>query len=107
MHLVGGIPELLAFLELLDDVRVARRSDKGWELIKARKDAVLNLTGRNMAPPTDHGRYAKTRGFLTRQFIEFAGSEFLSSRHTLSLQAMGEGVFASALSPKLPCSEPF
>ena len=59
MHLVGAIAELLALLELLDDVRIAGGRHERREPVEAGHDPVLDLAGRNLAGPADDARHAE------------------------------------------------
>src|SRR5262245_25049276 len=71
MHLVGGATELLALLELLDDVRIAGRRDEGREPVEARDDRVLDFASRYMARPANDAGNAEAaferRSFTTRK----------------------------------------
>src|SRR3984885_7063314 len=59
MNFVGGIADLLALLQLLDNVRVARRRKEGWKPVQPGDNAVLDLAGRHLAGPADERRYAE------------------------------------------------
>ncbi len=59
VDLVGAVAELLALLELLDDVRIAGRRDEGREPVEPGDDAVLDLAGRHLARPADDRRHAE------------------------------------------------
>ena len=59
MDLVGAVAELLALLQLLDDVRIAGGGDEGREPVEPGDDAVLDLAGRHLARPADDAGHAE------------------------------------------------
>src|SRR6185437_7707713 len=59
MHLVGRTTDLFALPELLDDVRIAGGSQQSRKPVEPGEDTVLDLAGRHLAWPADHGRRAE------------------------------------------------
>src|ERR1019366_2825545 len=59
MTLVGRIADLLALLQLLDDVRIARRRKEGRKPVQPGDNAVLDLAGRHLAGPADQRWHAE------------------------------------------------
>src|SRR5688572_4758271 len=59
MNLESRIPDLLALLELFDDVRVSRDSQQCREPVETRHNAILDFVLRHLARPADDRRYAE------------------------------------------------
>src|SRR5258705_10682579 len=59
MTFVGRVADLLALLQLLDNVRVTSRRKEGRKPVEPGDDAVLDLARRHLAWPADHRRHAE------------------------------------------------
>ena len=59
MTFVGRVTDLLALLQLFDNVRVAGRRKESRKPVKPGDDAVLDLARRHLARPSDHRRRAE------------------------------------------------
>ena len=59
MLLVRAVADLLALLELVDNVGIAGRRDEGREPVEPGDDPVLYLARRDFAGPTDDHRSAE------------------------------------------------
>src|SRR5882757_6428892 len=59
MTLVGRVADLLALLQLLDNVRIASRREESRKPVEPGYDAVLDLARRHLARPAYHRRRAE------------------------------------------------
>jgi hypothetical protein len=57
VNFVGGVPEGFTFLQFFSDVRIACGGDEGREEVQPRHNAILDLSGRDVARPADDHRH--------------------------------------------------